>query len=62
MSQSLPKTINLGRKVYQLLTITKNMFEKKKLKKALIISGRENVKTWDNFWIEKKIADVPNTS
>ena len=32
MSQSLPKTINLGRKVYQLLTITKNMFEKKKLK------------------------------
>ena len=32
MSQSKPKTINLGRKVYQLLTITKNMFEKKKLK------------------------------
>ena len=35
MSQSLPKTINLGRKVYQLLTITKNMFEKKKVERHL---------------------------
>ena len=49
-SQSLPTFSNYEKQVW------------KKNWKALLISGRENLKAWDNFWIEKKIADVPNTS